>query len=129
MAATLQTQTIQAINNIILAANQFSAAKALIDQVSATYTQLTLGTVIAALATTAVGADGSLGTADVSPNVAHTIDPRVYAALPLPLGRAISSNDVGSLLTGLQAVSLLLAGSAAAQQGQLPQILAKVSGG
>lgn len=129
MTATLQTQTIQIIDSLVMAANLFTAAKAAIDQVSATYTQETLGTVIAALATAPLAADGSLGTSDVSPNSAHPIDYRIYASLAIPLTRAISANDIGSLLTGLQAVSTMLAGGAASQQGQLPQLLAKVSGG
>lgn len=129
MSATLQSQTIQVINNLVFAANQLIAAKALIDQVSASFTQLTMGNVLTALATAPVNADGSLGTADTSPNPAHDIDPRVFASLSVPLGRPLTSGEVTSLLTGLQGVSLYLTGASAAAQGQLPQLFAKVSGG
>lgn len=127
MTGTLQSQTIAAINNLIFAANQLTAAKRLIDQVTTTYSQLTMGSVVTALATSPVNPDGSLGTADGSPNATHVIDPRIYASTSPPLSRAISSGDVASLLTGLQGVSTFLSGAAAAQQGQLPQLLAKVS--
>jgi hypothetical protein len=47
------------------------------------------------LNTTALAADGSLGTADGSPNTAHKIDSRLYPAL----NRSISATD---LANGLQ---------------------------
>jgi hypothetical protein len=79
------------------------------------------------MVTTPVNADGTLGTADATPNVAHPIDPRVPAQAGLT--RAVLAADLGSALTMLQAVSTLLAGSAVTQQGQSPQILAKFVGG
>lgn len=125
MSATLQSQAIQIANGLIAVGQSLAAAKAQIDALGTQYTALALGTPLGALATTVVNTDGSLATADVSPVSGHVIDTRVITAMT----RAISATDIGSLLTGLQAVSTLLAGSATAQQGQMPQILAKITGG
>lgn len=127
MAATLSTQAIQIANAEISIGQQLSFIKTQIDQLAAQYTQLTLSTVFAAMATCISNTDGSLGTVDVSPNAAHPIDPRVAAQSGMT--RAILATDLASLNTLLQAVSTLLAGSAATQQGQSPQLLAKLVGG
>jgi hypothetical protein len=123
--ATLQSQAVQMANGLISVGQALAAAKVQIDQLSAQYTQLTLGTTLAALATAAVNSDGSLGTQDGSPTSGHVIDIRAITGL----SRAISASDLGSLLSGLQAVSTLLSGSSVSQQGQMPQILAKIVGG
>lgn len=122
MAITLQSQAIDVANDLMSIAQALVGLKQRIDQRSSEFTQLTLGTVFANLATAAVGADGSLGAADLLPNVAHVIDPRVVTTI----SRAISSNDLASLNTLLQAISTLLTGSAVTQQGQSPQLLAKL---
>jgi len=106
---------------------QLNSLKGSIDQIAAQYTQLTLSGVFNAMATAVVNTDGSLGTQDGSPNAAHPIDPRVPAQSALT--RAILATDIASLNTLVQAVSTLLAGSAVSQQGQSPQLLAKITGG
>jgi hypothetical protein len=127
MSASLSSQAIQIANGLITITQQLAGLKTSIDQLSAQYTSLTLGTPLAAMATTPVNADGTLGTVDGSPNVNNPIDPRVPAQAGLT--RAVKATDIGSALTMLQAVSTLLAGSAVTTQAQSPQILAKFVGG
>lgn len=123
--ATVQTQNVGIANTIIDIVQQLSLLKGRIDAVAAQFTQLTSQTTLNAMATCAVNADGSLGTADGSPNAAHPIDTRVIQAL----NRAVLASDLGSALTGINMVSTLLAGGAPTQQGQMPSILAKFVGG
>jgi hypothetical protein len=92
---------------------------------AAQYIELTLGTTFEAMGTIGTNADGSLGEDDATPNPAHPISPRLY----VEIGRLISANDIGSLMTLLQEVSKLLKGQPVAQQGQAPQLLAKLVGG
>lgn len=127
MPATLQSQVVQLANNLMSAAVQAGQLKATIDQITGQWTQLSAGGVLNAMTTTVVNTDGSLGTADGSPNNAHVIDTRVNGGTNL--SRAISANDLATLNTGLTALSTLLAGSAVTQQGGMPQLLAKVTGG
>lgn len=125
MSATPQSQMIAAANNLILIGQQLTSLKVLIDMTSATYTAQAMGTSLAHLATAAVNSDGSLGAADGSPVAANPIDTRLQPTL----NRAISSYDLGALLTLYQQVSLLLAGSAAATQSGAPDLLANLNGG
>lgn len=125
MTSTPQSQVIGAANQLINIGQQLYNLQIAIDAVNKQYSQLTLGTTLGALATTATATDGSLGAADGSPNAAHSIDTRIYTTL----SRAISANDLGSLNTLITAVSTLLSGSAVSQQGQAPQLLNKIIGG
>lgn len=128
MAATLQSQSIQVANELMAIGSTLYTLEQTINQVTQTYTQLTMGTVFAAFPTTAVNADGSLGTADGAANAAHVIDTRIAAVSSL--ARAISANDLASLVTLLQAVAQLLSGGTPpAQQGQAPQLFQKLNGG
>jgi hypothetical protein len=127
MAATLQTQAIQIANGLMSIAQQLASIKGSIDMLATQYTQLTLSGVFNAMHTAPVNADGSLGTADLSPVLTNPIDTRVAAQSTLT--RTILATDLASLNTLVQAVSTLLAGSAVSQQGQSPQLLAKLVGG
>jgi hypothetical protein len=125
----LESQAIGVANTLLTTAQSLVGLINTINQISAQYTQLTLGTVFAAMPTAAPNADGSLGAVDSTPNVAHPINsPLLQTSQGLTLNRDISANDIGSLLTFLQAVASLAAGSAVAQQGQAPQVLAKITG-
>jgi hypothetical protein len=129
MTTTLESQAIGVANTLLMTAQSLVALVNTINATSTEYTQLTLGTVFSAMATAAVNADGSLGTADATPNAAHPINPAaLLTAQGLTLNRAISATDLGSLLTFLQAVASLAAGNVVTQQGQAPQILAKITG-
>lgn len=125
MSATLQSQAVAIANQLIGIGQQVYNVQQQINQSNGVYGQLSLSAVLAALPTCAVNADGSLGTADGSPNPAHVVDTRVVENL----SRTISANDLASLSTFVAAVSLLAAGSAVTQQGQAPQLLAKLISG
>jgi hypothetical protein len=128
-STNLESQAIGVANTLLTTAQSLVGLINTINQTSGQYTQLTLGTVFAAMPTATPNADGSLGTADATPNVAHPINaPLLQTNQGLTLNRAISANDIGSLLTFLQAVAALAAGSAVTQQGQAPQVLAKITG-
>lgn len=122
MSSTLQSQAIAVANQLIAIGQNIYNAQQQSNQSNGVYTQLTLSTVLAALPTCAVNADGTLGAADGTPNPAHVIDTRVIAGL----NRAISANDLASLSTFSGAVIALASGNTVTQQGQAPQLLAKL---
>jgi hypothetical protein len=125
MAATTQSQAVAAANTLLAIAVELANIQAAITQATTQYTQLAMGSTLAAMATAASNADGSLGTADPSPVSGHVIDTRV-----LPnLSRAVSATDLGTLVTLVSAVATLLNGTAPATQGEAPQLLAKLVGG
>ena len=125
MAATSQSQAVSIANNLIGIAQSLYGLQTSIQQATGQFTELTLATPLGAMATTAVNADGSLGTADATPVSGHVIDTRVITGL----NRAIPATTISSLVTLLQAVNTLLSGSTVTQQGQAPQVLAQLSGG
>src|SRR5690348_2782599 len=114
MSASLQSQAISVANQLISIGQQVYNLQQQINGTNGVYIQLTLSTALAALPTCVVNTDGSLGTADGSPNAAHVIDTRIAAASSL--NRAISANDLASLNTFVAAVASLAAGSAVSQQ-------------
>lgn len=79
MADTKQTKAIAAANGIIGIAQQLSSLRSTINAFVAPYNSEGYSTVWNNLATAALNADGSLGTADASPNTSHPIDTRVAA--------------------------------------------------
>lgn len=126
MSATLQTQALQIANSLINLGQNFYQLENQINLLSTQFMQLTLGTVLGAMATTAVNTDGSLGTADPSPVSGHVIDTRVLTGL----SRAISATDLATLNTLAQAIAQLLSGGTPpTQQGEAPQLLNKIYGG
>jgi hypothetical protein len=130
MTASPSSQAIYVANSLINIGQQLSSLEVTINNLSSQYTLLTLGTALAAMATCVVNADGTLGAADGTPTsgATHVIDTRVAAQAGL--SRAISAADLASLNTLLQAVAQVLSGGAPpAQQGQSPQLLAKLVGG
>lgn len=125
MAATQQSQAIQNANTIIALAGQFLTLNYAIAQISNAWADDGTATVLNAMGTTALGADGTAGAADGSPNVAHPLDLSKYPAL----SRAISANQIASLLTELQTVTTLVAGSAVSAQPGMRGILNAAVGG
>lgn len=125
MSSTGNSQAIALANEMIALGQQLWNVQQQIQGAVQQFGQLTLATVFNAMATAAVAADGQLGAADISPNVAHVIDTRVYTQL----SRVISANDLASLEGLLAAVDTLLKGGAVVQQGQAPQLLQKLVGG
>jgi len=83
MAATPQSQAINGANDELIIMQQLQQVRAAIDNWLKQYTASAYSTLWNAMATTAVNGDGSLGTADGSPNNAHVIDTRLAGAANL----------------------------------------------
>jgi hypothetical protein len=122
---TAQTQTLQNINTIVSLAQQLLSLYLQIVAANNAWGDDGSLAIAQALATCAQNADGSLGTADVTPNNAHVIDPRVYAAL----SRAVSENTVTSLLTQLNNVVSFINGNALSATPGIRSLLNQVTGG
>jgi len=125
MAATQQSQALQTINTIFSAAQQLSNLNVLIQQIDASWTDDSVATVIAALQTCPLQADGSLGTPDGTPNAAHPINPASYPAL----SRANSSNQIAQAKTVLDGIVAYMAGQAVTTQPGARAIINAVVGG
>ena len=128
MSANLQSQAVQVANAEMQIGGNLASLKIQIDAISAQYIQLTLGTTFSHFVTYTPNLDGSRPVdPDGTPIPSNPMD--YLAPGQTGLTRGFSPNDLGTLLTGLQAISDLLAGKAVTQQGALPQILAKLVGG
>ncbi len=84
-------------NQIMSIAQQLRNIRAAVAEIVTINAANPLGNLWTTLGTTAVNADGTLGTADGSPNATHPIDPRAYPNLT----RAVKSGD---LTNGLQLI-------------------------
>lgn len=78
MTATKQSQAIQSANTLISNAAQLFALYQSIKANAQQFSDLNVGGLLNSLSTAALNADGSLGTADVLPNVANPLDTRLY---------------------------------------------------
>lgn len=125
MAATPQTQAIQTANSLIALAQQLMSIYQQMVILDAAWTDDAVAGTLAALATTALNADGSAGAADGSPNVAHPINTTTFPAL----SRAISSNQIGQLKTILDGIVNYVGGSAVSTQASARPILNVAVGG
>lgn len=123
MAITPETQVANTANQIISLASACVGLAAQIAAVSAAWTNGSVATKINAFPTAPLLTTGALDVADGSPNVAHPIDVRV--APGSDISRAISANDIASLLTVLQGVQSVIGGSAVSLNGAAVQLLAK----
>jgi hypothetical protein len=122
MAITPQTQAMQIANGLISAAQGLMSVYQLMLTLDAQWTDDNAATIIAAMATASQNADGSLGAADGSPNVAHPI------TSPL-LNRAISSNSIASIKTIMDGIVAYVNGSAVTTQPGARAILNVAVGG
>ena len=122
---TPNTQAIAIANQEIDIAQQLVAIMAIIDHAASQFVQLTLGTTFGAMGTLTVRPDGTIGDPDTTPNPDHPLDPGLYPEIT----RLVTANDIGSLNTLLQEVSKMLKGQPVSQQGQAPQLLARLVGG
>lgn len=104
MAATPQSQAINGANDLLAIMQQFQSARAAADNWLRQYNASNWSAVWNALATAPANADGSLGTADGSPNTAHPIDTRVasQAGLQTPISAANLVNGA-AIVTALDA--------------------------
>ena len=101
MAATPETQAINMANDLLAVMQAHITARDMGDDWLKKYTAQNTSAVWNAMATTAVNADGSLGTADGTVNNAHVIDTRLanQAGLQMPL----SANNLVNMAALLQA--------------------------
>lgn len=127
MPVSARDQAIAIGNQMIVILQQMETLRVAATEQFNLYSTLTLGTVFAAMPTTAINGDGSLGTADPSPveSAGHVLDTRVLTSL----SRSLAASDFSGAATALQSFANFLGGQAVSQQGQLPGILAKVTGG
>ena len=96
MTATKQSQAIQSANTLISNAAQLFALYQSIKANAQQFSDLNVGGLLNSLSTAALNADGSLGTADVSPNVANPLDTRLYG-----LSRSVSANQLNAMINTL----------------------------
>jgi hypothetical protein len=125
MATTAQSQSIQVANGLISCAQQAMVLYQTLSQLQQQWTDDSVAAIIAAMGTVATNADGSLGTADGTPNVAHPIDPSKYPAVT----RAISSTQIGQIKTVLDGFVTYVNGSAVTTQSGARAILNAAIGG
>ena len=125
--STQQSQAIQNANTIISLSQQVMGLYVAITQANNAWNDDGSLTVIQALATCALNADGSLGTADGTPNNAHPIDIRVAANSGL--SRAASENTIASCLTQLNNIVSFINGNAVAATPGVRSLLNQVTGG
>lgn len=118
MSATLQTDTaVKYANQVCSLVQQLQGVLANVEALAAINAANPLSSNFwNLLNTTALAADGSLGTADGTPNTAHDIDPRVYAAL----ARAVSATQLTQALQVLVDFNAFCQGTAVAANASRP---------
>lgn len=127
MPATQQSQAISNSNQILgLASRLMDLYNGCKQSINAWNDDGTL-TVVQHLATAPQNADGSLGTADTTPNNADPIDTRVTANTALV--RAISANNLASLVTQLGNFVSLVEGNAVSAQAGFRSLFNQAVGG
>lgn len=123
MAITPETQTANTANQIIALSSACVGLATQINTVSAAWTNGTVATKLNAFPTAPLLTTGALDVADGTPNTAHPIDVRMSPGSDI--SRAISANDIASLLTVLQGVANVIGGMAVSLNGAAVQLLAK----
>lgn len=102
--ATQQTQAVNGANDLLFVMQLIQQARAAADNWLKQYTASAYSTTWDAWPTAAQNADGSLGTADGTPNNSHPIDTRIAALAGL--ATPLSANNLvngAALLTALDA--------------------------
>lgn len=104
MPATPQSQAINGANDLLFVMQQLQQVRATVDNYVRQYVAANYSAEWNAFPTAAVNADGSLGTADATPNTARPIDTRIanVSGLQVPLSATNLVNGV-ALLQALQA--------------------------
>jgi hypothetical protein len=101
--ASQQTEVINLLNdigNLVASIQAPNGVREQVDDIVRKWNSVGALTIVNALATAPANTDGSLGTADGSPNNAHPIDTRIYASLLYPR----SANDFANAVTAFQAL-------------------------
>ena len=122
-ALTPVNRTIALANALIAIAQDLQALESSIADIVAINNVTPLGNQFVNLNTTALLADGSLGTADASPVQTDPIDTRVYPTLKV----ALSYLQLTQLLTMAISTGNFLNGQAVSANGTIPALLAAVA--
>jgi len=125
MSATPQSQAIQVANQLMSLSQQLLGIYQQMVILDAAWSDDAVATIVAAMATTALNADGSPGTADGTPNVAHPINLVTYPSLQ----RAVSSTQIAQAKTIMDGIVNYVGGSAVTTQAGARAILNAVTGG
>lgn len=125
MTATLQSQALQVANQLMSLSQQLLGIYQQMVILDAAWSDDAAATVIAAMATTALNADGSAGTADATPNAAHPINLVTYPTL----SRAVSSTQIAQAKTIMDGIVAYVGGQAVSTQVGARAILNAVTGG
>lgn len=125
MASTQQSQAIANANILISLAGQLLSIYNTMVVLDGSWTDQSTATVLAALQTVALNADGSLGAPDASPNSAHPINAPSFP----PLARALSSTQITQIKTILDGIVSYVGGTAVTTQPSARPILNAAVGG
>lgn len=125
MSATQNSQAIQVANQLISLSQQLMGIYQQMVILDAAWTDDAVATIIAALGTTALNADGTPGTADGSPNAAHPINLATYPTLL----RAVSSTQIAQAKSIMDGIVAYVGGQAVSTQAGARAILNAVTGG
>ena len=116
---TPNDRAITAANTLIALASQLELLTEQALAFQAAYGVQNWPTVWSALGTTATAADGTLGTADGTPNTAHAIDTRIYPGL----SKAVSETALANGYNALSAFISMMTGSAVTTFNYRSQVL------
>jgi hypothetical protein len=125
MAATVQSQAIGAANSSISGAQQIMTLYQQLTALQNVWTDVNVGATLNALGTVSLNADGSLGSADATPNTAHPIDPNKYPSM----SRALSSTQITQIKSILDGIVTYIQGGAVTTQPAARAILNQAIGG
>jgi hypothetical protein len=123
MTTTTETQVAALANNLVDLTSRLYAISQEISQASALWTNIGAASLLNAFPSFTASATGGYGSTDGSPNVAHPINIGVQPGSLL--SRAISANDLASLLTFLQGIQTAIGGGAVSANGAAVQLVAK----
>lgn len=119
------TQEIQAANlanTMIALVAELQQIATAVTSCSNQWTNLSAANLLNAFPTAPLSSTGGIGSADGSPNTAHPIN--VTVSPGSEINRAISANNLASMLTYLQGVQSAINGSAVSANGAALQLLA-----
>ena len=125
MTATPQSQAIQTANRIFANASLLMSVYQEQSSIDQFWNDNTVGATLNAMGTVTLNTDGTPGTADGSPNVAHPLNPTTYPQLQ----HMLSSNQISSIKTILDEIVSYINGQAVATQAAARGILNSGIGG
>lgn len=115
--------TVNYANQVMTAVQQIATLKATVTALLAYNSVVPLGNLWGVLSTTALNADGSLGTADGSPVSGHYVDSRVYPSM----SRVVKNTDLSNALQVLTEFGTFCSGADTASDGARPAFIDAVA--